>query len=185
MIRFAYLLCWVLLVTTACESNEKKVESSAQTEQRDLKQEAYDEIIGLEKQLMLQTGIPDTLKASQLAKLYLAYAMNNMKDDAAAEFMFKSGELRMGIGHYIKAIETFEQLNTSFPTYEKVPETHYLIAFIYDNYLDNKGMAEAKYKVVIDKFPKLGLAKDARIAIDNLSLTDEELIEKFEKQNGL
>ena len=60
-----------------------------------------------------------------------------------------------------------------------------LIAFIYHNHMGNLGIAEAKYQEVIDKHPEHVLAQDARVAIKTLTLSDEELIEMFEKKNGI
>ena len=51
--------------------------------------------------------------------------------------------------------------------------------------MGNLGIAEAKYQEVIDKHPEHVLAQDARVAIKTLTLSDEELIEMFEKKNGI
>lgn len=183
MKRVLFLLVLAFAISACNESEGSKPKQLSEDE---LKQEAYDEIMAMEKSMMaVQSGITDTLKATKLSKLYFTYALNNLNDSISSEFMFKSGELRMGVGQFIKSIEIFEQLNRSFPKHDKVIETKYLIAFIYHNYLNNLGIAESKYQEVIDKYPDHNLAQDARVAIKTLTLSDEELIELFEKKNGV
>ncbi len=174
----------IAIVGVAC--NNEATQAPKKLSPEELKQEAYDEIMAMEKSMMaVQNNDLDTMKATKLSKLYVAYAMNNNKDAVALDFMFKAGELRMGVGQYLKSIEIFEQLNRSFPNHEKAAETDYLVAFIYHNYLMNLGTAEAKYQLVIDKYPNHDLAQDARVAVKTLGMSDEELIEMFEKKNGV
>ncbi len=185
MKRFV-LITLISLAVVACGEQEEKTAEPKQLTDAEIKQQAYNEIIAMEKSMMaVQNQQIDTFKASKLSRLYFTYAMNNVNDSIASDFMFKAGELRMGIGQFIKSIEIFEQLNRSFPEQDKSVETHYIIAFIYHNYLNNLGSAEAKYQVVIDKFPDHTLAQDARVAIKTLGMSDEELIEMFEKKNGV
>ncbi len=184
MIKNIFFLLVLSIVLGACENSEGSEPKQLTAEE--LKREAYNEIMAMEKSMMaVQSGILDTMKASKLSRLYFTYSLNNLNDSNSSEFMFKSGELRMGIGQFIKSIEIFEQLNRSFPRHDKIVETKYLIAFIYHNYLNNLGIAEAKYQEVIDKHPDHILAQDARVAIKNLALSDEELIRMFEKKNGV
>jgi tetratricopeptide (TPR) repeat protein len=184
MMKRVIFLIVLAIAFGACDNSEGSKPKQLTAEE--IKKEAFDEIMAMEKSLMaFQDGIIDTMKASKLSKLYFTYSLNNLEDSIACEFMFKSGELRMGIGQFIKSIEIFEQLNKSFPSHDKVVETKYLIAFIYHNYLNNLGIAEAKYQDVIDEYPDHTLAQDARVAIKNLTLSDEELIQMFEKKNGI
>ncbi len=180
-----YSLVFVLAVVLAACGGEK-VEKAKKLTPEELKQQAYDQIMSMEKSMMaVQNDKIDTMKATKLSKLYVSFALNNLKDKEASDFMFKAGELRMGVGQFNKSIEIFEQLNRSFPEHDKAAETDYLIAFIYHNYLMNLGTAEAKYRVVIKKYPNHDLAQDARVAIKTLGMSDEELIEMFEKKNGV
>ncbi|MDB9724965.1 hypothetical protein OAA90_01135 [Salibacteraceae bacterium] len=184
MMKRIFFLVVISLTVAACNTEEPLKPKQLSAEE--IKQEAFDEIMAMEKSMMaVQSGILDTIKATKLSKLYFSYALNNLKDSISSEFMFKSGELRMGVGQFVKSIEIFEQLNRSFPAHDKLVETKYLIAFIYHNHMGNLGIAEAKYQEVIDKHPEHVLAQDARVAIKTLTLSDEELIEMFEKKNGI
>lgn len=184
MMKRVIFLIVLAIAFGACENPEGSEPKQLTAEE--LKLEAFNEIMAMEKSMMaVQNGILDTMKASKLSRLYFTYSLNNLNDSVSSEFMFKSGELRMGIGQFIRSIEIFEQLNRSFPRHDKIVETKYLIAFIYNNYLNNLGIAEAKYQEVLDKHPDHILAQDARVAIKNLTLSDEELIDMFEKKNGI
>ena len=56
--------------------------------------------------------------------------------------------------------------------------------FIYETYLNDHAKAVSSYTKLIEKYPNHRLASDARASIDNLTMTEEELIEKFKKMNA-
>jgi hypothetical protein len=49
--------------------------------------------------------------------------------------------------------------------------------------MNQKGKAKEYYEKVIDNYPDHVFAKEARVAIQHLGKTDEELIEEFEAKN--
>ncbi|MCB0481216.1 MAG: hypothetical protein KDC83_07270 [Flavobacteriales bacterium] len=149
-----------------------------------LKKEAVEGIEKLEAELKSSVELsPNLKKANKLIEMYVTFVNNNPNDDHCGEFIFKAGEVSMGTEQYKRAIGFFENVITNYPGYEKIVEAHYLVAFIYDYYLDQKGVAEDKYKLVIERFPRNDFANEARGAINNLYLSDEELIKKFEDLN--
>lgn len=150
----------------------------------DLKADARKGIEKLEGELMSSVELsPNKPKANTLIEMYVTYVNNNPNDEVCGEYIFKAGEIAMGTEQYQRAIGLFENVSQNYTNYDKVVEATYLIAFIYDNYLDQKGMAEDKYKEVIERYPRHSFAVEARGAINNLYLSDEELIKKFEEQN--
>ena len=56
-------------------------------------------------------------------------------------------------------------------------------ALTLDDDLDQDGEAERIYKQVINEYPDHPFARDARAMIENLGLTNEELIAKFKAMN--
>lgn len=172
-----FLLILVVLVTFSCREGDP--DSS-----KDLKQEAIAAIEKLEGELKSSVEVvPNRNKANTLIEMYVTFVNNNPEDPNCADYMFKAGELSMGTEQYKRSIGFFEKVRANYPSYEKVVESMYLIGFIYDNYLNQKGMAETKYKELIEEYPRHEFTVEARAAINNLYLTDEELIERFETIN--
>ena len=53
-------------------------------------------------------------------------------------------------------------------------------AFIIENYLLDKVKAKTKYSDFLNHYPNHELADDAQFSIENLSLTDEEIMLKLQ-----
>ena len=50
-------------------------------------------------------------------------------------------------------------------------------------HVNKKAEAKKVYVEIMEKFPKDPLAKEAKILLENLYLSDEELIKKYQSQN--
>ncbi|MBK9175751.1 MAG: hypothetical protein IPM46_05315 [Flavobacteriales bacterium] len=57
----------------------------------------------------------------------------------------------------------------------------YMKALTLDDDLDRDGEAQVVYQQVINNFPEHPFARDAKAMIENLGLSDEELIAKFNR----
>ena len=82
-----------------------------------------------------------------------------------------------------QSIALYDRVIKDFPSWRRLPDVLYLKAFTIDSELDRKGEAETAYREVIDRYPDHPFAKDARVMIENLQYTDEELIERFQAMN--
>ena len=107
----------------------------------------------------------------------------NPTDSASAEYLFKAADISVGLGNYEASINYINRLTKDFPKYEKVVEIWLFKGFIYENYMDSHAQAVKAYEELILKYPNHRLAQDAQAAIDNLTLSEEELLEKFKKMN--
>ena len=58
----------------------------------------------------------------------------------------------------------------------------FLVAFIYDTYLKQLDQAKTAYEKVIEKYPNHHLTRDAKLSIEHLGMSDEELIKMFEEK---
>jgi len=172
-----------MLFASCGESNETVQEDlGPQTaEQRQI------EISELEKDFLsksdIQTGT-NKAKAEHLVRRYRDYVNMNPNDSISAEYLFKAADLNIGLGNYEASIKYLDRLTTDFPTYERIVEIWLFKGFIYENYLNSHANAVSTYDKLMEKYPNHRLAAEAQAARDNLTLTDEELIEKFKKMNA-
>lgn len=130
----------------------------------------------------LEVFTPENPLAIDIIQLYKQYADSFPKEKSAPGFLFKAANVCIGIRQYNQAISFLERLKAHFPEYEKSAESLFLLAFIYDNYLDQKGRAQEIYEEVIEKYPDHKFAADAKEVIKTLSMTDEELIKMFQEK---
>ncbi len=122
--------------------------------------------------------------AGDLVKAYFNFTNNYHDDERSPEYLFKAGSVAQGMGNYRQAIDIFEDVHEGFPNYEKRTESIYLMAFIYDNNLNDRLMAEKIYEKVIELYPEHYLAQDSQARLSTLFMTDEQMIELFKKKNA-
>ncbi|MBL7923513.1 MAG: tetratricopeptide repeat protein [Bacteroidia bacterium] len=127
--------------------------------------------------------VPDYGKADSLVVLYLSYADAYQDDTLSPSYLFKAGELSVATGQFDRAIELFGRVQR-YPNYNKIASALFLQGFVSDNHKRDTVMARQYYTRFLDQYPKHELADDARVLLQQLSLSPEALIELFEKQNA-
>lgn len=180
MIKLIQYSVFALLVGLlfSCENEVKKTPDQ-------LREEAREAIVLERIKLMDASGQIDTNRANTMIDTYITFVQNNPADADAGEFMFQAASLCMGKGDYRRSIRLFKNVTANFADDKRAPESYFLIAFTYENYLNQRGAAEEAYELVIDKFPRHDLSLQSRAALKNMSTgkTDLELVKMFEEQN--
>ncbi len=126
----------------------------------------------------------DRKGAMALLDVYLAYAKNYPLDSLAPEYIFRAASLTRTLGDPQRGVDLYDRVIKDYPTWRRLVDTYYLKAFTLDNDLQLKGAAKSAYEEVISRFPDHKFAADSKQMIENLQYTDEELIERFKKQNA-
>jgi TolA-binding protein len=122
--------------------------------------------------------------AAGAIKAYIDYANEFPNDSVSADYFFRAGGLATASGNYDQAIMFYNTLVDKYPTYKFVVEAIYEEAMIYDSNLPGQDpKAKVLYEQIIRDYPKHKLAADAKVAIQNLGKSDEELVREFEKKN--
>ncbi|MCB9169354.1 MAG: tetratricopeptide repeat protein [Flavobacteriales bacterium] len=126
----------------------------------------------------------DMRGAAALLDVYKSFAQEFPTDTMAPEYLFRGAGVAKALGRPNETLTLYDRIINDYPQWRRIPDTYYLKAFTLDNDLGQKGAAEQAYRDVIARYPDHRFAKDAQAMIDNLGLTDQELIEKFEKMNA-
>lgn len=168
----------ILTIFFACSSEPKKIEIA------ESKESLIQQVDSIERVLFsYEAGsLASNQAAARIVKLYNQLATDFPDDPKAAEYLFKAGEVSMGINMDFDALGYFERIERDYPNSNKAPHALFLQAFIWDNKLNDDGKAEFLYKKFLEKYPKHEMAKDAQFSLDNLGKSDEELIKEFEKK---
>ena len=150
---------------------------------KNAQEKQFDEIIKIEKSLFgEQSDLNDSIANEFITKADLF--IKTYKDDPRnPELLFKTGEVFNGLKHYDFAIRRFQQVFLNYPKSPKAAESIFICGFIYDGNLQNYSEAEYYYRKFIKAYPNHPLAKDAKITLDNLGKTPEEMVREFEKKN--
>lgn len=123
----------------------------------------------------------DRRKAQGLVDVYKAYVAAFPSDSLTPEYLFRAAGVYKSMRQPEQSILLYDRIINDYRGWKRLADAYYLKAFTIDSELDQKGEAQRAYKEVINLFPDHPFARDARIMIDNLSMTDQELIEKFQR----
>lgn len=188
--NFSKVLSHVLILIAlsfAFSSCKDKTPQELKTENTiNAKKELTEQITSFEAKVFANDNV-DVKKQKEdavgLLKAYLNYHNKFNNDSLSADYLFKAGNVALGLGKTNQAIDLFRSAHDGYPGYEKKVEAVYMAAFIYDNELHLTDTAQKFYEFVIANYPEHKLAKDAAARIQTLHMTDEELIKMFEKKN--
>lgn len=128
-------------------------------------------------------GIPERNLALELIQAYENYANAFPEDTLSPEYLFKGAEVAMNMNMSGRAIEYHQRILLSWPDYRKASYSLFLQAFIYENQMQQFETAKKLYQEFITRYPDHPLTDDARVSVENMGRSVEELIEAWEKQN--
>ena len=82
-----------------------------------------------------------------------------------------------------QSIELVEKLVSDYPEYDKNPVALFMLAsFVYEDQKQEYDKARETYRRIMDNYPDSPFAKDAAIAMKQVGMTPEQLIEMFESR---
>ncbi|MCF8276672.1 MAG: tetratricopeptide repeat protein [Flavobacteriales bacterium] len=125
----------------------------------------------------------DPAAGIQLVREYSRYYQGSSdKDSLAIDMLFKAGEVSMGIGQGNLAVKYFRTVTDEHKAFYKSPEALFLCGFCEENL--NKDTAQARffYEKFIQEYPNHKLAEDANFSMQNMGMTDEDLIKMFQER---
>ena len=162
------------MVFAACNSSQKPASES------DI---LLAQIDSLEAVLFAESEAPaDANAGMKLIRSYAKYYQTNKSDSAAVDMLFKAGEVSMGIGQGNMAVKYFKTVTEDHEEYSKAAEALFLIGFCEETINRDTANARFYYEKFLEAYPNHKLAEDARFSIQNMSLSDEELIRMFEEK---
>jgi len=178
------LLFVFVLLLAACSRPPEHTKVNVKDLSR-TKEDRLEVIAQLEKEA-LTTG--DTLNpdiAQQLMIGYLDFATVHREDSMSGEYIFRAAEIAMNLGKYRTAIRYFTEVHDGFPLFDKHIEAGYMVPFIYDVHINDRGLAREMYGRIAEAYPDHPLGREATLRLNTLGMTDDQMIELFKKKNGI
>lgn len=133
---------------------------------------------------MKTTPKVDSLDVTELISAYQNFASKYADDSLAPDYLYKAAGLAVGFKRGTQAIDLYESIFNTYPTYKRIPECYFMEAFAYENVIGNFAKASEFYNKFIAKYPEHNLADDAQAALKYLGKTPEEMVREFEKMNS-
>ena len=101
------------------------------------------------------------------------------RDPHCADFMFMAAKAANGLQKYEESLVLLDRMTRVYGNYDNLIEVYFLYAFTLDEDLNDKERAKEAYTKLMNKFPGEPLSKQAAVLIDQLYLSDEELIKRL------
>ncbi len=120
--------------------------------------------------------------ASDLVSAYCDFADANPNDAMAPEYLFKAVDVSMNLNEPQRTLFIIDKLVREYPDYPRTQAALFVKAFIFETKYNNLNMAKKIYEQYLEMYPNGEFAEDCKASIENLGLSPEELVKKFESQ---
>ncbi len=135
----------------------------------------------------LESKITDTAQinrgvAMDLMLSYAKYATLYPNDSASAEYLYKAGDIARSIGEGRNAVNYYKRILNDYPNYKKRAITMFMLAFTYENIMNDTANARRYYTEFVKDYPKHEFADDARQLLKFLGKNPETIVKQFEKK---
>ena len=142
-----------------------------------------EEINNLESQVFGVGVSPEKENVVKLVDAYVLYAKQNPDDVKSADYLFKALDVAVGINAEgpQRAIDIADVMIEQYPDFEMTPMAMFLKGFVYETMMNDNEKALDTYHQFLERYPNSPLVNDVKSTIENVGLTPEELIKKFEE----
>ena len=137
------------------------------------------EIEGL-TEIMKNENYPSKENMEKIVILFDRYIEEFPEAKESYSYMELKAKYQAANNNYEQALITYEDLVKRYPEDNRSADAVFMQAFIIENYLLDKVKAKTKYSDFLKHYPNHELADDAQFSIENLSLTDEEIMKKLQ-----
>lgn len=155
-----------LLILSSCDSKQQKT---------------IDRISGMSDSLYNEsTGMVNSTIAGQLLEECLQYAAAYPEDSLAPQFMLDAKNYALYVNDPIRSVKIMEDFLEKYPTHSAAPDVLFNLAYVYENYLGDLGLAKENYEQFIELYPDNGkLSFDARFALEHLGMPADQVLEEI------
>lgn len=176
------LTLFVFFISISCSDNVENQNNDSNTKAI-TKEALAQQIESIEDSLSNASVNLDSKSYSmELLRLSTQFVDEFPKDGRCAEYMFMGARAASGLGEHEKAIRMMQNIKKVYGDYSKLPEVYFLYAFTLDEDLKRKDDAKEAYTQLINEFPDDPLSAQAILLMEQLYMSDEELIEMWSKK---
>lgn len=180
--RAAIYLIAICVFFGSCANQSKKNHDS--NPDKNIKETLVHSIDSLEA-IHAEKGGKDPFTVSKLISAYSEYRNKFRKDEKAGDYFLKAGDLAMSAGKWEKAAEVFDNFYNDYTDHPYSDDALFQLGFVFDFQLNDKSKAKQVYEHYFEHYGDSVHIDEVKARLKDIDLTEEELIEKFRKQNNL
>ena len=127
-----------------------------------LTEKKYSEAVVVYEQILdeFPKGEKASLALFEMAKLYQGQVVKNLNPNESL----------------LKSVSLYKKIFTDYPKSEKAESALFMASFILANDVKDYKAAKESYELYLETYPTGSLAKDAKIELENLGKTPEEIL---------
>jgi len=167
LLRIFFLLFTLLYINGCNNKSDRDLFNAAQNL---VKQKKYSKAISKYDQIVNEFPkskyVPESL--FEMAKLYQGQVIKNINSKESLR----------------KAVSMYKKIFTEYPNSPRAESSIFMSAFILANELQDINAAKTAYQLYIQKYPNGELVKDAKIELQNLGKSPEEILKEKMKPNA-
>jgi TolA-binding protein len=168
-----------ILVYQSCSNSNSGTEKTSATE----KEKLVEEIKLLEDTLEAKATQQINRKlAKDLIDKSKMYAEAYPDDELSPAYLFRAGNVAVGISLFEDAVHLFETVYQKYIDYDRAPDALFLEGFTYENHMNDIENAKRCYNEFLKRFPDDQLADQVRVVLENIGKSPEELVKDFQKK---
>lgn len=179
-----FLSLFVLMGITGCGGSEEEIVYDEKQESF-LPEVDYDEFTaelkGLEQKILAQNP-PDENLLKEATTKFQDFAGYFPEDPKAPDYLFKASDYALLLNQVDKSVKILQRIIDNYPNYNQMESVMFNKAEHLDLNLRDTTGAKIAYQEFIDKYPNSDLVDDAESRIKYISLSLEELADKFIKE---
>jgi tetratricopeptide (TPR) repeat protein len=116
----------------------------------------------------------------KLKTSYTDFALAYPDDEHTPGYLFKASQRAIVLQQANEAVDLLLQLINKYPTNEFAEDATFLLAFTYENNLNDLTNARLYYEKFLKEYPSGELAEEAKLSIENLGKSTEEFFNEIE-----
>lgn len=116
--------------------------------------------------------------------LFEDYAIMFPGTEASADYLLKASDFCLALDRFDKSVFLLNRIIDDYPNYSRLEAVYFNRANHTDLNIRDTTLAKTYYHEFIEKFPESKLVEDAKIRIETVSLSLEEMVARFEAMNA-
>ena len=133
---------------------------------------------------IMSAGVPEKKDIKKAIVLYQDYADYFPEDPKAPSYLFQVSDFYLNMGKVKKSVNTLTTIIEKYPDYKKIETVLFTRASHVDLDLRDTTLAKKYYEDFLEKYPESEYADDAKTRYENVGLSMEDIIKKFEEANA-
>jgi TolA-binding protein len=114
---------------------------------------------------------------NELNNAYIDFTEKYPDDTHTPEYLLKAAQRSSVLGKPNESITLFNKIIENYPNSSFSEEALFLKAYTYENNLNETDKAKQTYEDFIHKYPKSQLVEDAKLSLQNVGKSPEEIME--------